>query len=317
MKLYKNITFGLLALTLGGVVASCSDFLDEKLTTQQTTDFFDTPEGIDQLAVGIYNNLRFHFFKENAYTTTNYGTDEFTVGGDGSNKVWNNYDGSFQSQIVAANSNTTMAESLWDAMYIGINNANLLLSKITPDSYTGTNKKTYMGEAYFLRGFNYLKLVSQYGGVPLKLESSFVPVREFTRATAEATVEQAIGDLKNAYDLLPATVSMVGKISRDAAAHFLAKAYLFRASEINDGWNSATKESDLKEALKLAKEVISRHQLASNFSDLWHYTEPDGASEKLDEIILSAQFSSDKSSEVPVLTDAISSSCLFTITCLR
>ena len=35
MKLYKNITFGLLALTLGGVVASCSDFLDEKLTTQQ------------------------------------------------------------------------------------------------------------------------------------------------------------------------------------------------------------------------------------------------------------------------------------------
>ena len=94
MKLYKNITFGLLALTLGGVVASCSDFLDEKLTTQQTTDFFDTPEGIDQLAVGIYNNLRFHFFKENAYTTTNYGTDEFTVGGDGSNKVWNNYDGS-------------------------------------------------------------------------------------------------------------------------------------------------------------------------------------------------------------------------------
>ena len=53
MKLYKNITFGLLALTLGGVMASCSDFLDEKLTTQQTTDFFDTPEGIDQLAVGI------------------------------------------------------------------------------------------------------------------------------------------------------------------------------------------------------------------------------------------------------------------------
>ena len=26
-----------------------------------------------------------------------------------------------------------------------------------------------MGEAYFLRGFNYLKLVSQYGGVPLKI----------------------------------------------------------------------------------------------------------------------------------------------------
>ena len=52
---------------------------------------------------------------------------------------------------------------VWDGMYIGINNANLLLSKITPDSYKADNKNTYMGEAYFLRGFNYLKLVSQYG----------------------------------------------------------------------------------------------------------------------------------------------------------
>lgn len=297
MKLYKSITFGLIALALGGPMTSCSDFLDEELTTQQNTDYFNTPEGIDQLATGIYFNLRFHFSKEWAYATTNYGTDEFTVGGDGSNKVWNNYDGSFQSQIVAANSNTTMAESLWDNMYIGINNANLLLSKITPDSYTGANKKTYMGEAYFLRGFNYFKLVSQYGGVPLKLEPSTTPMREFTRATAQTTLQQAVDDLKNAYAMLPEKASMTGKMTKDAAAHFLAKAYLFRASEINNEWNSATKNDDLTEALRLAKEVISHHTLASNYSDLWNFTEPDGKSEQLDEIILSAQFSSDKSSE--------------------
>lgn len=297
MKLYKSITFGLLALTLGSSMTSCSDFLDEKLTTQQNTDYFDTPEGIDQLAIGIYYNLRFHFAKEWAYATTNYGTDEFVVGGDGSNKVWNNYDGSFQSQIVAANSNTAMAESLWDNMYIGINNANLLLSKITPDTYQGANKSTYMGEAYFLRGFNYLRLVFQYGGVPIKLAPSVTPEREFTRATTEATVQQSIDDLKNAYDLLPQTASMTGKMTKDAAAHFLAKAYLFRASEINDGWNSATKTADLAEALRLAKEVIGHRQLAPNFSDLWNYTEPDGPNEQLDEIILPAQFSSDKSSE--------------------
>lgn len=297
MKLYKHITFGLMALALGSSMTSCSDFLDEELTTQQNTDYFDTPEGIDQLAIGIYFNLRFHFGKEWAYATTNNGTDEFTVGGDGSNKVWNNYDGSFQSQIVAANSNTTMAESLWDNMYIGINNANLLLSKVEPETYKGANKKTYMGEAYFLRGFNYLKLVSQYGGVPLKLEPSTTPMREFTRSSAEATMEQIISDLKKAYELLPETASMVGKMTKDAAAHFLAKAYLFRASEINDSWNSATKDNDLAEALRLSKEVIAHHQLTPNFSDLWNYTEPDGANEQLDEIILSAQFSSDKSSE--------------------
>ena len=51
MKLHKKITFGLLALTLVGPMTSCSDFLDEELTTQQNTDFFDTQEGIDRLEV--------------------------------------------------------------------------------------------------------------------------------------------------------------------------------------------------------------------------------------------------------------------------
>ena len=54
MKLHKKITFGLLALTLVGPMTSCSDFLDEELTTQQNTDFFDTQEGIDRYQVSHY-----------------------------------------------------------------------------------------------------------------------------------------------------------------------------------------------------------------------------------------------------------------------
>lgn len=294
MKLHRKITIGLLTLTLVGPMTSCSDFLNEELTTQQNTDYFDTAEGIDKLEVSLYYNLRFHFSKEWACATTNYGTDEFRVGGDGSNASWNNYDGNFQSQVV---SNSTNMYEVWDGMYIGINNANLLLSKVTPDSYKGVNKNTYMGEAYFLRGFNYFKLVSQYGGVPLKLDPSETPVREFTRATAEATIQQIIDDLKDAYKYLPENATMTGKLTKDAAAHFLAKAYLLRASEINDAWNSSTKTADLAEALRLAKEVISHHQLAPNYADLWNYTEPNGANEQLDEILLAAQFSSDKATE--------------------
>lgn len=294
MKLHRKLTLGLLAITLAGPMTSCSDFLDEELTTQQNTDYFDTPEGIDRLEVSLYYNLRFHFAKEWACATTNYGTDEFRVGGDGSNASWNNYDGNFQSQIV---SNSTNMYEVWDGMYIGINNANLLLSKVTPDSYKGVNKNLYMGEAYFLRGFNYLKLVSQYGGVPLKLTPSVTPEREFSRATAEATLQQVISDLKEAYKYLPETAAMTGKMTKDAAAHFLAKAYLLRASEINDAWNASTKSADLDEALRLSKEVIARRQLAPNFADLWNYTEPNGANELLDEILLAAQFSSDKATE--------------------
>ena len=191
MNLYKQIGLGLCFFTLGCNICSCSDFLDEELTTEQNTDYFNTSEGIDALNVSLYYNLRFHFAKEWACATTNAGTDEFRVGGDGSNASWNNYDGNFQSQIV---SNSTNMYDVWDGMYIGINNANLLLSKVESDSYMGPNKKTYIGEAYFLRGFNYLKLVSQYGGVPLKLSPSVTPEREFTRATTEGTLAQVISD---------------------------------------------------------------------------------------------------------------------------
>jgi len=159
----------------------------------------------------------------------------------------------------------------------------------------GTAKDTYLGEAYFIRAFNYQKLVCQYGGVPLKLEPSTTAEREFSRASVQAVMEQVISDFTEAYNRLPATASQTGKVTKDVAAHFLAKAYLFRASEINDSWNSSTKSDDLTKALEFADEVISHRQLASNFSELWNYTAVDGANETLDEIILSAQFTYEKS----------------------
>ena len=51
MKLYKKIVYSVLAMTLvGNTLSSCSDFLDEELTTQLSTDYFDTDEGITELA---------------------------------------------------------------------------------------------------------------------------------------------------------------------------------------------------------------------------------------------------------------------------
>lgn len=151
----------------------------------------------------------------------------------------------------------------------------------------------------------------------MKLSPSITPEREFTRATAEATLNQIISDLTNAYNNLPEKASMMGKMTKDAAAHFLAKAYLLRASEINDSWNSGTKEKDLVESLRLAREVISHHSLAPNYSDLWNYTEPNGANELLDEILLSAQFSSENHQKGQVEINAIYITSLYIKICLK
>lgn len=295
MKYRKLLIVMLASSMVAGITYSCSDFLDEEQTTKRNTDYFKTEEGIKSLATGIYYNLRFHFAYEWAFATTNYGTDEFRCGGDASNAVWDSYDGSFSSMITAVNVNTAMANTLWDNMYIGINSANLLLQSANAYLSDGAAKETYLGEAYFLRAYNYLKLVRQYGGVPLKLEPSTTPDREFSRATAQEIMEQVISDFTEAYNRLPPIAPQTGKITKDAAAHFLAKAYLFRASEINDSWNGSTKSADLTNSVTFADEVISHHQLAPNFSDLWNYTAVNGPNENLSEIILAAQFSSDKS----------------------
>ena len=115
--------------TLSMSTISCSDFLNEELTTKRNTEYLKTEEGVADLSVALYENLRYHFARENSVAFTQNGVDEFTVGGDGSNASWNSYDGNYGPTVT---SNSTKPEELWDEMYVGISNANTLI----PVSYT-------------------------------------------------------------------------------------------------------------------------------------------------------------------------------------
>jgi hypothetical protein len=229
------------------------------------------------------------------YANTNYGTDEFHVGGDNSNAQSNAYSNGLESIITPINTNTITANVQWDNLYLGIGYANLLIQNANASiSTSAAIKKTALGEGYFFRAYNYLRLVSQYGAVPLKTKVSTGIDLEFTRAAPKDVYTRIISDFDSAYILL-SNGNAPAHITKDAAAHYLAKAYLCRASEINDSWNSTTKAADLAAIGPLCDAVIANHPLASNFASLWSYTAPDGANEKLSEIILSAQFTADAS----------------------
>jgi hypothetical protein len=301
MKKYKNIHIVLLLAFVAGIITSCSDdFLHEELTTQRNTDYYKTEEGVLELAVGTYSRvLNECAASEWYYSHTNYGTDEFHLGADGSNGPHNSYNSGLASITVTVNSNTIAADAFWNSLYIGVAISNLLIDRVNAINSTNEKiKKTALGEGHFFRAFAYLRLVRQFGAVPLIVEPSAGLMREFHRATSQEVLAQVIEDFTEAYNLLPVTGDAHGKLTRDAAAHYLAKAYLTRASEINDAWNASTKEKDLQEAVRLADEVIARHPLADNFSELWNYTEPDGPNERLDEIILAAQCTADVSASV-------------------
>ena len=55
---------------------SCSKtFLEEELVATLTSDYYDTPEGLDACLNASYNILRWRFNGEHGYCLTNYGVD--------------------------------------------------------------------------------------------------------------------------------------------------------------------------------------------------------------------------------------------------
>lgn len=279
----------LMAAGAGLCLTSCTDkFLEEDLITQKSTDTYKTQDGLDELVTGAYQKLKFKFNYIWAIECYNMGIDEFTSGANNMTG-WNAYSTSLNATETGAN------QPMWDNMYGLVEPANILIQNI-PLYYSqkSANYNTRLGEAYFLRAYAYFELVKQFGGVPLKLTPSTGVETHFTRNSLEECYKQIIDDFEKSYDLLPETPAQTGRITKSAAAHFLAKAHLFRASELYDDWNGSYKEADLDAVIKYGKEVIAAHPLCNDFVQLWDYKKANGDNEKVSEVVLAAQFSDDK-----------------------
>ena len=300
MKYNKYILGGLLATALTTGLTSCSsDFLDEELTTKYSTDYFDTEEGLEALTVSLYGNIRWHFGYEWAYGVTLYGTDEFTSGNDLTSDAWNEYDSRFGPSIQGTNRNCPQPSDLWNEVYYGISSCNTIIAKadIIKDEAV---RKRCLAHAYFLRGYNYYRLTAQYGGVVLQLTPVNDVVRNFTRASEQECWEQVISDFRQAYQLFEGENFTYGKgisWTKATAAHFLAKALLFRASERCESFTTEeSRKADLQEAIEACNYAIGARSLSRNYSDLYaNWTGIDCATEQQDEILMAAGFNNSSS----------------------
>jgi hypothetical protein len=302
-QLYNKILMGAMLLSAIGFSSCGDDFLYEEKSTAYTTQYFETEEGLTALATSLYGNIRWHFGYEWAYGITLYGTDEFTNGSDLTSEPWNTYDSRLNPsnatvETGAANKNCPPIDGLWNQMYYGISSANLIIANADKILNEDIRNKC-LGEAYFLRGYNYYRLFAQYGGVVIQTEPLAGVVRYFNRASAEETMEQIISDFENAYTYLPTTKWRgMGTWTKYAAAHFWAKSLLFRVSERNKDWNSGYIDADLTKCISLCDEVISACPLANDYWDLYaRWTGVDCVNEGLPEILMSAQHNADSSTK--------------------
>ena len=287
-KIRNFLIIAFVALCIG----SCGEsFLEEVDITKRDTDFLDTPEGLKSYAMGLPAGLRVMFAHESCIAHFALGTDEFSTGGDDSQEVWNSYTDRFNSPISSrAGANDVDPGVLWDDIYIYLAASNRVIAK-GPSVLAGDPAlNEIMGAAYFMRAWNHFILVQQWGDVPMM--DYFVEgfTREFERTPRQTVLQFVIDDFQRAYDLLEDPAARVtGKIYKVAAAHYLAKALLYRQSEINSEFREATKTADLNLALQLCDYVIAtRGPLTPNFADLHNFKrDNDPDVEALPEILLS------------------------------
>ena len=307
MKYISNkIVCGALSMfTLLGTTSCGNDFLKEDAGHLYSDALLEDEAGALKMAAGLYGNIRWHFGYEWAYGITLYGCDEFTNGADLTSEPWNTYDNRLNPQdctpaLGAANKNCPAVSALWDQMYYGISTANLIISKADNVTKEDSRNKA-LGEAHFLRGYNYYRLFCQYGGVVLETEPANGTVKKnFTRASEEETLNLIIDDFEKAYQMLPKDKWRGnGTWTKYTAAHFLAKALLYRQSERCASWASKyDKASDLNRAISLCDEVIAACPLASDYWDLYaKWTGIDCPNEGLSEILMAAEHNEDKTTQ--------------------
>lgn len=122
----------------------------------------------------------------------------------------------------------TVFTYFWERAYRIIYDANTIIERSdAPESkLTDAQKKLVQAEAMFFRGYMYKLLANMYGGVPITLEETKEPTRDYVRASREDTYKQAASDLKFASENLPDIDVDDARVNKLAANHLLSEVYI-------------------------------------------------------------------------------------------
>lgn len=323
----KKICLALLAVSVFAYTA-CEDFLEEEVVSSLTQDYYKSREGLESLCQGSYKILRYKgdynqgeylFGANNDIEVYSWSNADRIVNGSYAPDAWGNaVTGGqritpFVNNLIGA---VTPSQKFTEGCYPSIGACNIFLenyANLSVDDKTALAKRK--GEILFLRTYSYYLISNVVGPCPLILKS-FKGMPDnfyFPKASLETLYKQLIGDMRTAVELLPQetytlTSSNFGRITKQAAAHFLSKLYLNRAQAA--GWASSTYDdlkmlykgnvtTDLDSAIYYSSLVIDFMDdnnpdyggLAKDFGDLWKVEATSTSTrDGQKEILLSAQY---------------------------
>jgi starch-binding outer membrane protein, SusD/RagB family len=223
MKITTKIRYSIIALLLLTFNGCNESFLDVQPEDRITAVLFWQSEEEVQLAInGIYSVLRepgiyglgaqFDACTPDAYQWAHWNQGLQQIG-----------NGSITP------SSTGLIRSRWTMCYRIINRVNYFLDNINRVELSTQTNAMYVGEAHFLRGIAYSILAETYGGAPI-FESVITAeeARKLSRASRQATWDQAIADYDVAIEKLKVDAPQVGRATKGAALGMKMRAYLYQ-----------------------------------------------------------------------------------------
>jgi hypothetical protein len=121
---------------------------------------------------------------------------------------------------------------LWSQAYATIYQCNTAIEGLTASTtLTASLKTQLLGEAKFLRAFNYFYLANIFGDVPLVLRPDYAVSSTLPRAPRATVYTAVVTDLLEAQQLLTAAYPVAGtrtRVNQAAATALLARVYLYQ-----------------------------------------------------------------------------------------
>lgn len=278
MKTFKQY---ILVLLTAATVWGCDGFLDKNPTDQLSSESFWRSKGdFDNALASVYATMQNSIY---SYGVPNW--DVLTDNGYGQH----NYEGS--NAIVQGNifpSTGGYVSSVYTSAYQAIARVNIFLKNL--NEYQGADmdedlRRTYEGEAKFIRGFYYFQLYQAYGSVPVVTEALGLENQHQPKRSEAEVFGQVIADLDDAINHLPAVpyFNNGGHAVKSSAQALKLRALMFDAYD--EGGNAKP------EVLNAAKALIppileAGYELDQNYPDVFK----DGTQEGNPEIIFSIKF---------------------------
>jgi len=236
MKNIKYISSALVGLAL---VACSEEFVDLKpIAKASESTFYTTMTAADQSVTACYANFCMEKLWDLSIMMTlgSIASDEAEAGADGKADV---VEYQHIDQLRHTPQEANVFDWSWGYLFKSINYCNIAIQRL-PDitiesdpAFDAELIKKRMGEAYFLRAYNYFTLCQIYGGVPIY--DKIPTPDQYNKPRNEISEVYALikADLIKASESLPEREGWgadVGRASKGAANAMLAKVYLYESS---------------------------------------------------------------------------------------